>query len=212
MLTFVMILFCLFPMYPHTETDVRLLGNIGWLENPVSDRNDRDQMDKLMLTMAVAINRMASEDNWWHLKGEHTIYDVVFAPGQYAKSTKDKVLTLEAPDWVYELAEDMLNYGTNVPDYVIYQSMQSDLGTVWKQIGTEYFATAGGHRHEGDDFHPEINSHFGRDVRIFDYVFRNTDRTGTYGSVMDYFRWRSYFSALRFVDMADWHRGGQIYP
>lgn len=174
MLTFVMILFCLFPMYPHTETDVRLLGNIGWLENPVSDRNDQDQMDKLILTMAVAINRMASEDKWWHLKGEHTIYDIVFAPGQYAKSTKDKVLTLEAPDWVYELAEDMLNYGTNVPDYVIYQSMQSDLGTVWKQIGTEYFATAGGHKNEGAELHATVNCSISGYIRSITDIFRSS--------------------------------------
>lgn len=207
-----MLLFCLFPMCPHTETDVRLLGNIGWLENPVSDRNDQDQMDKLILTMAVAINRMASEDKWWHLKGEHTIYDVVFAPGQYAKSTRDKVLTLEAPDWVYELAEDMLNYGTNVPDYVIYQSMQSDLGTVWKQIGTEYFATAGGHRHEGDDFHPEINSHYGRDLRIFDYVFGSADRAGTISAALGHIRWCRYFRSLFSLAMADLQGGGLLYP
>ena len=205
-------LFCLFPMYPHTETDTRLLGNIGWLENPVSDRNDRDQMDKLMLTMAVAINRMASEDKWWHLKGEHTIYDIVFAPGQYAKSTRDKVLTLEAPDWVYELAEDMLNYGTNVPDYVIYQSMQSDLGTVWKQIGTEYFATAGGHKNEGATFHPTINSHSGRDIWIFDVVWGNPDRTGIGTAIMDNIRWRSYFRSLYSVAMDCRQGGGILHP
>lgn len=152
-----MALILFFPAYPHTAEDVRLLANTGWLENPVSDRNNQDQMDKLILTMAVVLNRMVSEDKWWHLKGEQTVYDVVFAPGQYARSTRNKVLTTKAPDWVYELAEDMLNYGTNVPDYIIYQSMQSGLGTVWKKIGSEYFATAGGHKNEGAEFHAKVN-------------------------------------------------------
>ena len=180
MIAIIASLMMLLPAYPHTAEDVRLLGNTGWLENPVSDRNDQDQMDKLILTMAVVLNRMKSNDKWWHLKGEKTVYDVVFAPGQYAVNTKNKVMTTNAPDWVYELAEDMLNYGTNVPDYIIYQSMNSNLGTVWKRIGKEYFATGGGHKNEGDNFHPKVFGSDSRNNRGLMYLFGDT-----YNRVLD---------------------------
>lgn len=174
MLAMIMALFLTIPVYPHTAENVRLLANTGWLENPVSDRNNQDQMDKLIMTMAVVLNRMMSDDKSWHLKGEKTVYDVVFAPGQYARSTRNKVLTLEAPEWVYELAEDILNYGTNVPSYIVYQSMQSGLGTVWKQIGTEYFATAGGHKNEGAEFHATVNCSISGDIRSIADIFRSS--------------------------------------
>lgn len=174
MLAMIMALLLTIPVYPHTAEDVRLLANTGWLENPVSDRNNQDQMDKLILTMAVVLNRMMSNDKSWHLKGVKTVYDVIFAPGQYARSTRNKVLTLEAPDWVYELAADMLNYGTNVPDYIVYQSMQSGLGTVWKQIGTEYFATAGGHKNEGAEFHATVNCSISGYIRSIADIFRSS--------------------------------------
>lgn len=212
MYAFLMILFCLFPMYPHTETDVQILGDTMWLENPVSDRTNQDQMDKMMLTGAVVLNRMESDDKWWHLKGEKTVYDVVFAPGQYAKSTKNGIGKTDTPEWVYELAEEMLNYGIDTPKYVIYQSMQPGLGTVWKRIGTEYFATGGGHKNEGADYHPTINSHYGRDIRIFDYVWGNPDRAGIRSSIMDYIRWHGYIRNLVDLAMAYRQGNGVFYP
>ena len=201
------ILFCLFPMYPHTEADTKMLADVMWLENGHTGKTKDENRECLILTGSVVLNRMKSGE--W---GGTTIKEVIYAKGQYASHTKNNIGKTDTPDWVYELAEDMLNYGTNVPDYVIYQSMQAGLGTHWKKIDGEYFATNGGHKNEGYDMVAEVNGSFGRDIRIFDYVFGNTDRTGTYGSIMDYFRWCSYFRALRFVDMADWHRGGQIYP
>ena len=44
-----------------------------------------------------------------------------------------------------------MTYGTNLPKYVIFQSTQKKLGTVWKEIAGEYYATGGGHYMEGKD-------------------------------------------------------------
>jgi len=158
-----MILLFLIPSYQYTEEDIQVLADTMWLENPVSDRENQDQWDKMVLTGSVVLNRMKSDEKWWHLKGKKTVYDVVFAHGQYAKATTDRIGKTDTPDWVYALAEDMLAYGTNAPEYIIFQSTQSRLGTVWKKIGTEYFATGGGHKNEGADFHAEITGIGGYD-------------------------------------------------
>lgn len=207
MIALITLLFCLFPMYPHTEADTQILADVMWLENPAYDKDNQDQWDKMVLTGAVVLNRMESGE--W---GGNTIREVVFAKGQYAASTKNGIGKTDTPDWVYELAEDMLNYGTNVPDYIVYQSMQSGLGTVWKRIGTEYFATAGGHKNEGINFHPKINSSWGRDIRIFDHVFGNSDTNGNGVSVVDYIRWHGYFRSLCSMAMACVKGGGLLHP
>ena len=133
------------PNYDWTEDDVMVLGDIGWLENGSTGDNEEENVAALILTMAVVLNRVNS-DKW---KGD-TIKEVLYAKGQYASSTKNKIGKTDTPDWVYDLARELLTYGSNVPDYVVYQSTQSKLGTVWKIIDGEYFATADGkHYMEG---------------------------------------------------------------
>lgn len=207
MLAVIMVLFCLFPMYPHTEADTKMLGDVMWLENGHTGKTEAENREVLILTGSVVLNRMKSGE--W---GGKTIKEVIFAKGQYASSTKNRIGKTDTPDWVYELAEEMLNYGTNVPDYVLFQSMQPKLGTHWKKIDGEYFATNGGHKNEGYDLVAEVNSHSGRDLRIFDYVFGSTDRARDSITVMDYFRWRNYFRSLLCVAMVSRKRGGLLYP
>lgn len=190
------LLLCLSPVYPHTEADIQILGDTMWLENGYTGKNEEENRECLILTGAVVLNRMLSNDKWLHLKGDKTVYDVIYAKGQYASSTKEGIGKTDTPEWVYDLARDMLNYGTNVPDYVIFQSTQENLGTVWKVIDGEYFATAGGHEHEGDDFHPEINSYGSRNIRIYNDIFRSSNRSRFNGSIMGYIRRNIYIYSL----------------
>ena len=164
------ILFLLSPVYPHTEADTQMLADVMWLENGSTGKTEAENRECLILTGAVVLNRMESGE--W---GGKTIKKVIYAKGQYASSTKKRIGNADTPEWVVELAEQMLTYGTNVPKYVIYQSMQPKLGTHWKKIDGEYFATNGGHKNEGYDMVAEVNGYNGWDLRTFVNVFRNTD-------------------------------------
>lgn len=145
------------PAYNYTEEDVKILGDVAWLENGHTGKTEFDNQQCILMTMAVVKNRMKSSDKWLHLKGDNTVYDVVYAKGQYAKVTLNNIGKTDTPDWVYKLAEEVLIFDTNVPDYVIYQSTQKNLGTNWKVISGEYFSTSGGHYMEGKDIIIETN-------------------------------------------------------
>lgn len=202
-----MLLFCIFPLFPHTEADTQMLADVMWLENGHTGKTEAENKEVLILTGSVVLNRVRSGE--W---GGDTIKDVIFAKGQYALSTRNGIGKTDTPDWVYELAEDMLNYGTNVPEYVVFQSMQPRLGTHWKKIDGEYFATNGGHKNEGYDMVAEVNSSNGRDLRIFDYVFGDTNRTGIIGTSLGNIRWCGYFRSLFCLAMANLQRGGLFHP
>ena len=138
------------PNYDWTEDDVMVLGDVGWSENGSTGLTEEDNIAAILLTMIVPLNR-------WHSgKWGNTLREVIWAKNQYAQSTKNDIGKIDTPEWVYELARELLTYGSNVPDYVVYQSMQPNLGTVWKTIENgrkdEYFATNGGHKNEGQDW------------------------------------------------------------
>ena len=143
-LVIIMLISTIVPNFNWTEEDVAILGDVAWLENGSTGDTEEENKAVLILTMAVVMNRVFNGE--W---GGKTIEDVIYERGQYATSTKNKIGKTDTPDWVYELAREVLTYGTNVPDYVVYQSTQSKLGTVWKIIDGEYFATAKGHYMEG---------------------------------------------------------------
>ena len=145
------------PVYEYTEDDVKDLGDAAWLENGHTGKTKSDNRQCLIGTMAVALNRWVSDESWMRSSKYTGIRSVIMAPGQYAEPTKKGLGKTDTPDWVYDLAEECLIYGTNVPSYVIFQSMQSKLGTVWKIIDGEYFATGGGHKMEGKDLVLDTN-------------------------------------------------------
>lgn len=145
------------PVHEHTEEDVQIIAEAAWLENGSTGKTENENRQCLIATMAVIINRMENDDKWLHKKGEKTAYDVIMAPGQYALPTRNGIGHTFVPDWVVELAREVLNYGCNVPDYVLFQSTQSKLGTVWKIIDGEYFSTESGHYMEGKDLVIETN-------------------------------------------------------
>ena len=136
----------------YTKEDVELLANIMYLENGSTGKTEDENRQVLIATGSVVMNRVKSKE--W---GGTTIKDVLYAKGQYASATKNHIGKVEIPQYIYDLAEEFLMYGTNVPNYVVFQSMQSKLGTVWKIIDGEYFATSSGHYMEGKDIIIETN-------------------------------------------------------
>ena len=146
-LVIIMLVNTIVPNFNWTEDDVKMIGDVGWLENSSTGDTEEDNIACILLTMIVVKNRVDS-GKW----GGDTIKDVVYAKGQYATKTKNNIGKTDTPEWVYELARELLTYGSNVPDYVVYQSNQPRLGTVWKIIDGEYFATSKGHYMEGKDW------------------------------------------------------------
>ena len=136
----------------YTKEDVELLANIMYLENGSTGKTEDENRQVLIATGSVVMNRVKSKE--W---GGTTIKDVLYAKGQYASATKNRIGKVEIPQYVYDLAEEILMYGSNVPEYVVYQSMQPRLGTQWKIIAGEYFATSKGHYMEGKDVVIETN-------------------------------------------------------
>lgn len=183
---------------PYTPDDIQILGDIAWLENGHTGKTEEENRAALILTMAVVKNRVVS-GQW----GGDTITAVLNAKGQYASHTKNNIGKTDTPQWVYDMARDMLMFGSNVPDYVVFQSMQPNLGTVWKVIDGEYFATGGGHKHEGDNFNPEILGTFDDVRRLYIDNIRNPYNTGFRRSSMDHlwgFGIDSYLHDLAWFD------------
>lgn len=134
------------PFVEHTYEDTLLVAKVAYLENGSTGKNEDENTQCLIATMAVFVNRMKGE-GW----GGPTAKGVLNMKGQYAVETKNRIEKCDPPQYVIDLAEEVLTYGTNVPEYVVYQSMQKNLGTCWKVIAGEYFATNGGHKDEGKD-------------------------------------------------------------
>lgn len=133
------ILFTLSPVFPHTQADVQMLADVMWLENGHTGKTKAENRECLILTGMVVVNR-AKSGEW----GGDTIKEVIFAKGQYARKTRNGIGNTDTPEWVVELAEQILTYGTNVPDYVIYQSQNKNLGTRWKEIRGDISLLKGG--------------------------------------------------------------------
>ncbi len=114
----------------YTQEDVQLVAEVIYHENWYTDKDHL----AAYYTGAVIYNRWKSP-NW-----PDTIKGVIYQKGQYA--VLPKLFTEPIPDECYQMAEDILQNGTpDVPANVVYQSMQSKLGSGhWKVINGEYFA------------------------------------------------------------------------
>ena len=119
---------------PYTE-DIELLAEVMYHENWHTDKEHL----AAYYTGAVVMNRVRSDEKWLHLKGDKTVYDVIYAKGQYA--TTKKFFTVKLPNECYQLAIKILKDGTDdVPLNVIFQSTHKEFGSgVWKCINGEYF-------------------------------------------------------------------------
>lgn len=193
----IMTLFLMLPIYPFTEEDVNLLADVAYLENGSTGKDEAENREVLILTMAVVLNRV--EDGGW---GGKTIKEVIYSPGQYAVSTKDGIGKVKTPQYIKDLTREVLTKGTNVPKYVVYQSTQKNLGTIWKIIDGECFATTGGHKDEGYSMVAEVNSSWCSDVWVFTDVLRSACyRERVVSTIRD--AWRTYNHVVgRCLDMA----------
>lgn len=120
----------------YTMQDADLLAEVMYHENWYTDKEHK----AAYYTGAVVVNRIKSDEGWVHLNGDKTVYDVVYAKGQY--STTVKFFTVQIPKECRQMALDILIYGTpDVPQNVIFQSMNPKLGKkIWKNLNGEYFA------------------------------------------------------------------------
>lgn len=118
---------------PETE-DIKLLAEVMYHENWHTDKDHK----AAYYTGAVVLNRVRSDEPWMHLNGDKTVYDVIYAKGQY--STTHKFFTVELPQECYEMAKHLLMYGApDVPKTIVYQAMFKQGSGVWKKINTDYF-------------------------------------------------------------------------
>ena len=122
----------LLAMNGYTKADVELLAQVIYHENWFTDENH----EAARLTGIVVKNRIERDDAWLHLKGEKTVYDVVYAKGQY--STIKKFYTVEIPDECRKMAFEILTTESDVPKDVIFQATFKQ-GKVYKVINGEYF-------------------------------------------------------------------------
>ena len=112
----------------YTQEDINLLAEVIYHENW---HTDKDHL-AAYYTGAVVMNRVKSK-NW-----PDTIEKVLYQKGQY--STTKYFFKKEIPEECYQMARDILIYGTNdVPSNVIFQAMRKQGSGVWKKVGTDYF-------------------------------------------------------------------------
>lgn len=196
------VFFLIIQFFPHTYEDAVMLATVIYKENYSTGETEQDRKDCQILTGVVPVNR-AMNGGW----GGNTIKSVIFAKGQYAESTKAAIGKVTPPKELIKLADDIMTYGTNVPNYIVFQSMQPNLGTVWKKIPNkpkpEYFATAGGHKNEGDDFHAEINGRWRYTFWLFSDYLRSSGYTERLVTVIRDIRRNSDCFISRWLDKTD---------
>lgn len=116
----------------YTWNDVDILSEVIYHENWNTDKDH----EAAYLTGVVVKNRINRDEKWLHLKGEKTVYDVVYAKNQY--STTRKFFTVKIPDECRQMAFDILTNESEVPKDVIFQATFKQ-GKIYKIINGEYF-------------------------------------------------------------------------
>lgn len=116
----------------YTMQDVDLLSQVIYHENWFTDKDH----EAAWLTGIVVKNRIERDEAWLHLKGDKTVYDVVYAKGQY--STIKDFYTVDIPDECRLMAIQILTSKSDVPKDVIFQATFKQ-GKIYKIINGEYF-------------------------------------------------------------------------
>ncbi len=80
----------------------------------------------------VVINRIASDEF------PDTLEEVIYQPGQYAVVDSGAI---EKPydDIAWEIAEELLVYGTEIPDDVVFQAQFMQGSSLYRQVGNQLF-------------------------------------------------------------------------
>ena len=192
----------------YTMKDVDLLADIMYLENGSTVTTEDENRQILIMTGSVVLNRVKS-GQW----GGKTIEKVLYSPGQYAQETKNRIGKVKVPDYIREIAIDLLIHGSNVPDYVCYQSTQRNLGYLWTVRDGECFACAEkGHLNEGDDFVAEILSFDSCYSWFNSYVCRSSCNRAVVGATMGIIWWNVYRSLIGALELANIEGGKLFHP
>lgn len=116
-----------------SENDIELLARLITAEVGYSSNyNIEDYERAAYLTGSVVINRMHS------CNFPATLEQVIYQNGQYA-CTWDGNIDKEYDDIAFEIAEDLLANGTEIPENVIYQSQFIQGSGIYEQIGNIIF-------------------------------------------------------------------------
>lgn len=121
----------------YSKDDLEVLSTVMTIENGHASKKC------LLLTGSVVLNRVA--DKRFPNSIREVIFDGYNSPGpqQYATVTVRGVknLNVKVPKKIRALAAFLLMYAPLCPKDVLYQSMDSSLGSkIFKKIGREYFA------------------------------------------------------------------------
>lgn len=120
-------------------SDVELLASLMYHEEGIllSKLSFEEAKTAHMLAGSVVVHRTNM-----NYKGATSIRETIFAKGQYAQSTLNK-LDEPVPDYVIEWAQELLTNGPTGPSDMIYQAEFEQGKGTFAHIGNQYFCTIG---------------------------------------------------------------------
>lgn len=119
----------------YTEEDVELLARLMYAEEGVLLQRQSMENAELAHKLCGSVVLHRTKRNYL---GASTIKETIYAKGQYADTTLQKLDVQEAPEIVKQWAEELLSEGSIGPENMIYQS-EFPQGEVYIQIDNQYF-------------------------------------------------------------------------
>lgn len=115
------------------ESEIELLARLITAEAGYSSAYDPlDYEEICYLTGSVVINRIKSE------KFPDTLQEVINQRGQY-QCVENGHINREYDDTAWEISEELLLYGTEIDETVVFQSEFRQGSGIYRQIGNQYF-------------------------------------------------------------------------
>jgi len=115
------------------ESEIELLARLITAEAGYSSAYDPLDYEELCyLTGSVVINRIKSE------KFPDTLQEVINQRGQY-QCVVNGHINREYDDTAWEISEELLLYGTEIDEAVVFQSEFRQGSGIYRQIGNQYF-------------------------------------------------------------------------
>ena len=119
----------------YTQVDVDLLARLMYAEEGVLLQRQSIEDAELAHKLCGSVILHRTEMGYL---GANSIEETIYAKGQYADTTLQKLTTQEAPEIVKQWAEELLTDGPIGPENMIYQSEFAQ-GKVYTQIDNQYF-------------------------------------------------------------------------
>lgn len=116
------------------QEDIELLARLITAEQGYSNNyeDEEEYEERAYLTGSVVINRINSD------KFPNSLQEVIYQPNQYACVT-DGHINREYDSIAYEIAEELLVYGTTIDEGCVFQAEFLQGSGVYRQIGNTYF-------------------------------------------------------------------------